>query len=192
MAVFGHSTNSDVFHYVIEWDVPETCTEEDAYVGVMCATTLSLEESRCFILSKLAPAGQPVRLTVDAGKKEVSVWTTDEVLPLGAPLLPPSHPSSNASLLLRRCCTCAISEMRRILVVTHLPIWRRCAQKSCQDHGKHTTSATDAFAAVPLTSTPTAAGGRLDVHTPATGGGTQRNRSEMLAPGRILGDSAAD
>ena len=38
----------------------------------------------------------------------------------------------------------------------------------------------------------TAAGDRLDVHTPATGGGTHRNPSEMLAPGYILGGSAAD
>lgn len=105
VAVFGHSTNSAVFHYMLEWHGPENCSSlDDGYMGVMCATTLSLEKSGCFVLcglgSKLGEGklaanmaggvgsrsleqppyvpGQSVQLTVDAGKKELSLWTTDE------------------------------------------------------------------------------------------------------------------
>ncbi len=54
VAVFGHSTNCAVHHYILEWTGPENSAQlDDGYMGIVCATTLSLEKSGCFVLCGL-------------------------------------------------------------------------------------------------------------------------------------------
>lgn len=51
VAVFGSSTHSAVKHYILEWSGGESgAAHDDGYMGVMCATSLSLEKSGCFVL----------------------------------------------------------------------------------------------------------------------------------------------
>ena len=85
VAVFGHSTNSMTHHYILEWTGAETDHPDDCYVGIMCATSLSLEKSGCFVLCETGKdepenysPGQPVQLTVNAANKELELWAIDE------------------------------------------------------------------------------------------------------------------
>ena len=51
VAVFGVSTHSAVKHYILEWSGSDCgASLDDGYMGVMCATSLSLEKSGCFVL----------------------------------------------------------------------------------------------------------------------------------------------
>ena len=85
VAVFGHSTNSTTHHYILEWRGAQTDHPDDCYVGIMCATSLSLEKSGCFVLCETGKdepenysPGQPVQLTVNAANKELELWAIDE------------------------------------------------------------------------------------------------------------------